>query len=102
MALITLPNAAEWDDTLSLHTQSDEAQEYAQTLLEMVPTVSLTEEEYCGDNLSAVAVNRPTKKVYEDITNSLKIEEVISYVHAANHRACFAAKGRTYTLLQII
>lgn len=107
MALINLPNHTEetpiqWNTELDIYSQSAEAQEYAYGLIEAGENATLTEEEYCMQDYADNAMNRPTKKVYEDIPNNLKLEEVLQYVNLANSPACMAQKGRIYTMIETV
>ena len=107
MALINLPNHTEaapiqWDTELDIYSQSLEAQEYAYGLINQGENTTLTEKEYCRQSLADEAMYRDTKKVYEDLTNSLKLEETIEYVHSTSHTGCYACKGKTYQVIEIV
>jgi hypothetical protein len=99
MALITLPNSAEWDTEKRMDEQTVEAQEYAHGMIDSGEIIGQRQEELCGQNLQNEDVNRPTKKVYEDAPNNRRLEENISYVHGAGHKASFAVSGRTWTMI---
>ncbi len=98
MSLITLPNSAEWDTEKTLSEQTEDAMEYVQGLIDAGETVSF--KEYCGDDLESNAVERVTKSVFEDAPNNLKLEIDYEYVHASDHKACFARKGSTHTIIE--
>ena len=43
MAIYTLPNSASWDDSLQLHEQTEEAQDFWSTLEETTTPIDTTE-----------------------------------------------------------
>ena len=102
MALITLPNSEVWDTELPQEEQTEAAQTWFQETIDAGDTAELCEVEYCGDDLNSVAVNRCTKKVYEDIAAGVKIDYDRTYVHPCGDRRCGAVKAHTYTVIEII
>ena len=101
MALIDLPNSAQWDDTLDMSGQTEEALEWFNSILEGGENVSLQEKEFCGNNLQGNPVHRITKSVYEDSPNNLQIEYTREYVYPANNRKSGAVKRHSYTVKQV-
>ena len=98
MAIYTLPNSASWDDSLQLHEQTEEAQEFWNNLDDTATPVDTTEA-IPGTNRSRVLT-----RIKSDTTNSdydYKISYSRTYINPPSHREAFriASTSKIYQIL---
>lgn len=97
MAIHTLPNGAEWDDTLNFGDQTEEAQEFWQTLQDNVTPVDVTEPSI-NPNMPRLISKTWTDTSYE--TYNYQVIQTRHYQNPAMHKKAFALRHCT-TIYQI-
>ena len=90
MAIHTLPNGAEWDDTLNFGDQTEAAQEFWQTLQDNVTPVDVTEPSI-NPNMPRLISKTWTDTSYE--TYNYQVIQTRHYQNPAMHKKAFASKG---------
>lgn len=83
MAILNLPNGSSYDDTLTFEAQSDEAKEYAYSVLELPHDPTLDVEEFCGNDLASNPVNRLLSRVHKNVTDGFKVTYSREYINIA-------------------
>lgn len=92
--IYTLPNGAEWNDTLDFGDQTEAAQEFWQTLQENVTSVDVTEPSI-NPNMPRLVSKTWTDTSYE--TYNYQIIQTRHYQNSAMDRKAFAVRYVTTT-----
>jgi hypothetical protein len=92
MAIHTLPNGAEWDDSLDFIDQSEEAQEFWENIIETIPS-TFTSESTINPNMNRTLTRTWLDEQYEDF--NYRVFLTVIYQNDAMHQKAFAIRTTT-------
>jgi hypothetical protein len=92
MAIYTLPNGAEWDDTLDFGDQTEAAQEFWDNIIETIPS-TFTSEPTINPNMDRLLTRTWLDEQYENF--NYKVFLTANYQNDAMHKRAFAMRSTT-------